>query len=449
MTFEHLKTIYRGYDIRGKYPEQINEEEVYKIGRAIVVYLDAKTIVVGRDIRTSSTSLFDALSKGITDQGANVINIGLATTPIVYHASGTLDVEGGVCITASHMTKEFNGIKIMRGLAVPIGIASGLLDIKALVEKNDFKDVKKKGSVTESKHGDKFYDHIRSLTNLKSKKFKIVVDPANMMGVLDIEFLKTFKNLEIIPIFDEFDENTPNHEANPLKIDTLETLMQEVKKQNADIGLAFDGDADRCGFIDEKGEFVRSDLVSTLILETLLKNNPGETILYDLRSSNIAREIAVREGGKAFETKVGHSNVKADMLKHDAIYGFELSGHQFFRDNFYAEAGPLPLFYILELMEAQNKTFSELIKEVDIYFHSTEINSTITKTPEEVNSILENKYKGGKVSKLDGLKIEFKDWWFNTRPSANDPVMRLNLEANTKKLMEEKRDEILDIIRSS
>lgn len=447
MIFEHLKSIYRGYDIRGSYPTEINEETVCKIGQAIVNYLGAKTIVIGRDNRSSSLSLFKSLSQGITQQGANVIDIGLTSTPMVYFASGKLDVDAAVVITASHMPSPFNGLKICRKDAVSIGIDSGLLDIKKLVQENKFYESKNAGSVAQKDIKEDYYANLLRFVHLE-KPFTVVVDPANMMGIVELEIFKKLKEIITLhTIYDTFDDTCPNHEANPLKYETLKDLGARVLETKANIGVAFDGDADRIGFVDENGKPVPADLIATLMAKEMLQKYPGSTIVYDQRSSKSLPEAIEENGGIPIESRVGHSFVKTKMRETEAPLGTELSGHYFFRDNYYAESGSLPALLILELMQKTNKPLSELVKEVKRYHHSGEINSTVTQTPEEIYSKLEKRYPDGKVDKLDGIKIEYNDWWFNARPSANDPVMRLTLEAHTQKLMNEKVQEVLAIIR--
>ena len=447
MTFEHLKSIYRGYDIRGAYPSEINEETVYKIGQAIVNYFGAKTIVIGRDNRSSSLPLFENLSQGIIEQGANVIDLGLASTSMVYFASGKLDVDAAVVITASHMPSPFNGLKICKKNAVPIGIDSGLLDIKTLVQENKFSESKKNGSIVTADIKEDYHANLLTFVHLE-KPFTVVVDPANMMGIVELEtFRKLKETITLHTIYDTFDDQCPNHEANPLKYETLKDLSAKVLETKADLGVAFDGDADRIGFVDEQGKPVPADLIAALMAKEILQKYPGSTIVYDQRSSKSLPETIEKNGGIAIESKVGHSFVKAKMRETMASLGAELAGHYFFRDNYYAESGSLPALLILELMQKTNKPLSELVKEVKRYHHSGEINSTVTQTPEEIYNELEKKYPDGNVDKLDGIKIVYNDWWFNARPSANDPVMRLTLEANTQELMNEKVQEVLAIIR--
>ena len=440
--------IFKAYDIRGIYPEEINEETVYDIGRAIAQYLKAKKIVVGQDIRKSSPAFFESLTRGITDQGVDVYDLGLATTPMVYFASGRLEVEGGVMITASHNPPEYNGLKICRAKAVPVGENSGLFEIRDLTIKGEFSKGNKKGEVVSGEEiKEEYVNYFASFANFGDKKFKIVIDFANGMGILEGKIFEKFSdNLEITKLYENFDGNFPNHEANPLKIETLRDLQKKVQETGADLGIAYDGDADRVGFVDEEGKIIPMDLVTGLIAKIILEKKPGAKIFYDLRSSKAVKEYIEENGGRALECPVGHANIKKIMREQGGIFAGELSGHYYFQENYLAEASTLAAIFLLNAMAEAGKKISELIKSLQRYFHSGEINSEV-KEKDAVIARLKEKYADGKISELDGIKIEYPDWWFNVRPSNTEPVLRLNLEANTKEMMEEKRDEVLKIIR--
>jgi len=459
-----MSDIFKAYDIRGIYPNEINEEIVYKIGRAYIRFLKTNTrtakqncrVCIGRDIRQSSPALFKSLVRGITDEGADVYDLGLTTTPMVYFASGRLNVDGGIVITASHNPAEYNGLKLCRKNAVPIGENSGMLDIKNIVLKNNFSKTAKKGKAVKKDIKKEYLDYFSSFANFNGKKFKIAADTANAMGVLELDVYKKFpKNIELITIYDEFDSAFPNHEANPLKIETLKDLREKVLETKADLGIAYDGDADRLGFIGEKGEIIPMDLVTGLIAKIVLKKNPGARILYDLRSSAAVKEIIEENGGIAEECRVGHALIKKQMRDEGAIFAGELSGHYYFEENYKAEAGSLPAIYLLNLMAESGRKISELAGEIKRYYHSGEINSEVEDKSAVIQKLKEI-YKDGEISELDGVKISFwenfekgKRWWFNVRPSNTEPVLRLNLEADNKKLMERKKDELLEIIRSA
>lgn len=446
--------IFKAYDIRGVYPVDINEEAVYKIGRAFVQFLGAKNIVVGCDIRESSPSLFAELKRGIIEAGANVYDLGIVTTPMLYHASGKLEVDGGIILTASHNPGEWNGLKLCRKNAVPVGENSGMLEVKKIVLENDFKEVEKKGEIIEKDIKSEYLDYFSSFMNLGEKKFKVVVDCANAMGILELEVYKRFaKNIELVAIYDNFDSSFPNHEANPLKTETLADLQKKVVEEKADLGIAYDGDADRVGFVNEKGEIIPMDITTALISKIILEKKPGATILYDLRSSMAVKEIIEENGGISKPCRVGHALIKKQMREMEAIFAGELSGHYYFLENFLAEAGSLPAIYLLNLMAKTGQTISEITKDAIRYYHSGEINSEVS-DKDKIMETLKEKYADGEFNDLDGIKISFWNnekgsrWWFNVRPSNTEPVLRLNLEADNEKLMQEKRDAILEIIRS-
>lgn len=443
-----MDSIYRNYDIRGKYPEEITPEEVEKIGKAIVKHFKTRKVAVGRDIRPSADVLFDALSKGLASQGCDVIDLGLTTTPMSYFFCGSTDVDATVMITASHMPPEYNGLKITVGDAKP-ATADVLQILRDIVGTHTFSSESTVGNLSTHAMQEDWIAYFKSRHNLDNVQYTMVIDPANMIGALEIETFKAFEpNLTVHAIYDDFNSNCPNHEANPLKLETMIDLGREVRKKSADLGIAFDGDADRVGFVDENGQPVPADLIGILLSKQVLKKHPHSKIVYDIRSTHALSETIEALGGTAIPERVGHTNIRTTMRKHDAVLGIELAGHFFFRDTYYSEGGPLPVFLVLELMRDEKKTLSELVKEVKKYESSGEINSKIKKTPEEIYQVLADTFPHAKLDRTDGLTVLFENWWCNVRPSANDPVMRLNLEANTKELMEEKRDKVLRIIRS-
>lgn len=441
--------IFKAYDIRGVYPEEINEDAVYNIGRAVVEYLKPQKIVIGRDIRNSSDSLRNSLVKAITEAGVEVIDIGIATTPMIYYASGKLEVDAGIIITASHNPAEYNGMKLCLKKAVPIGEGSGMEEIKDLAIKGQFSESDSRGEVIEDqKLKEDYKKYLAGFYKKGLGKKKIVIDFANAMAIEEKDVLEKFYNdLELEYLYDNFDGSFSNHEANPLKVETLEDLQKKVLETQADFGIAYDGDADRVGFVDEKGEVVPMDYVTALISEEILKKNPGELILIDLRSSNAVREVIEEAGGKVQHCRVGHSLIKAQMRRDGAVFAGELSGHYFFEENFKAEMTVLAVIMILNLLNETGKTMSELTANLKRYYHSGEINSDV-QDPQKVFRKLKEKYSDGELNELDGVRIDFEDWWFNVRASNTEPKIRLNLEAKTKELMEKKRDEVLDLVRS-
>jgi len=441
--------IFKAYDIRGIYPVEINGETAYNIGRALATFTRAKKIAVGRDMRTSSSEIEESLINGIADQGADVVKIGLVSTPMTYFSSWKLEVDVAVIITASHNPAQYNGMKFCFKNAVPIGEGSGMEEIKELAIRGEFIDVENKGKVEENFEIKKQYvEYVAEFFNKDFAKKKIVVDFGNGMGAVEKEVFEKFPdNLEVEYLFSELDGNFPNHEANPLKVETLEILQKTVLEKNADLGISYDGDADRVGFVSEKGEIVPMDYLIALLAKEVLKKNPGSLILMDLRSSNAVKEVIEEAGGKVNRCRVGHSLIKKQMREQGAIFAGELSGHYFFQENSKAEMATLAVLMLLNLMNETGQKMSQLVADLKRYFHSGEINSEV----EDKNSVIEKlkeKYADGKLDILDGIRIDFPDWWFNVRASNTEPKLRLNLEAKAKDLMEEKRDEVLGIIRN-
>jgi phosphomannomutase len=448
MSFEHLKTIYRDFDIRGKYPEEITAEEVYRIARALTLHYGVKKVAVGYDIRPSAEALYEALTKGFVESGVSVINLGLCTTPMSYYMCGSTDVDMTVMITASHMPSEYNGLKITIEDAKPV-TGDILQIIREIVGTHTFSEEVVHGTITNHALQNDWIKRFKEKHDLKNSGLSVVIDPANMIGILEIDTFKAFEpDITVHTIFDEFDHTCPNHEANPIKHEVLASLGEEVRCREANLGIAFDGDADRVGFVDETGTPVPSDLIGALITRYVLKEHPGATIVCDIRSSRGLVDEITRQGGIPIRERVGHTHIRTRMRKENAVLGVELSGHFFFKESYFSEGGPLPAFIIMEIMKQEKKSLSQLVSEVRRYFHSGEINSHITRTPEEIYAELTNTFSDLTPTRYDGLTLESKEWWCNVRPSANDPVMRLNLEANSKELMEKMRDLVLAIIRA-
>lgn len=441
-------SIFKAYDVRGVYPSELDEKLAYKIGRAFVSFLKIGKVAVSQDMRKSSASLKKELISGITDQGADVIEIeGLCSTPKNYFACWFLKTKGSVMVTASHNPGKYNGFKFTRQKAIPISGGTGIKDIEKLVLKNKFKDVKRKGNVVKKDITSDYKKHILGMIDIKKiKPLKVVIDAGNGMGGRDMELVLDKLPLEVIKMYFEPDGSFPNHEANPLKEENLVDIKKRVKEENADLGIALDGDADRVFFIDENSETIPADFITCLIAVEILKKNRGEKVLYDLRSSWVVKEIIEEFGGKSGMSKVGHAFIKEQMRKEKAIFAGELSGHFYFRDNFYTDSAIIAALKVIQLISEKGKRLSELVKPLKKYFASGEINSEV-KDKEGKMKELAKRYKDGKISWLDGIRVDFKDWWFNVRPSNTEPLLRLNLEAKSKKLMEEKRDKVISIIR--
>ena len=437
-----MSGIFKAYDIRGIYPEQIDAELAEKIGRAFVVFTNAKKIVVGRDMRPHSQPLFEGLTRGIMKQGADVVDIGLCSTPMSYHANGFLGADGSVMITASHNPGEWNGFKLCKAQAVPISGDTGIADIQMLVEADSFPAAEKQGTVTQYDIAPEYTKFLRSYAKM-DRKLKVVVDYANAMGLYEFAGIKDF--FEVIPMYDTLDGTFPNHLANPLQTSTLDAIRKKVVEVGADFGAAFDGDADRCGFIDDEGNIIPMDLFTALIAQDILSHGPA-TIFYDLRSSRAVRECIAENGGKPMMSRVGHAFIKTQMRENDAVFAGELSGHYYFKQNYTAESQGLAMIMLANLICRKNQPVHELVKPLRKYVSSGEINSRVADVKPILDTI-RRKYADGNMYELDGVSSEYRDWWFNVRASNTEPLLRLIVEANTKELMEAKRDELLKIIR--
>ncbi|NTW90293.1 MAG: phosphomannomutase/phosphoglucomutase [Candidatus Moranbacteria bacterium] len=439
--------IFKAYDIRGIYPSQIDEDGVYRIGRATAQHLGAKVVAVGRDVRESSPSLFKELVRGLTDSGADVIDLGLATTPMVYFSAGRLELDAAISLTASHNPGEYNGMKICLKEAVPVGLSTGLAEIRDLAMSGDFAPAETVGTVREEDIKPAYYSYFASFAELGDRKFQVVIDTANAMGILELPIYEQFAgNVSVINLWNDLTKPFTCHEANPLLLETLDELRAKVKETGSALGMAYDGDADRVGFVDEQGEIIPMDLMTALIAREILKKKPGSTILYDLRSSRAVKEIIEEHGGVAIECPVGHANIKRMMRDTGAVFAGELSGHYYFEENSVAESSTLTAILLLNLMAESVEPVSEIVAHTKRYVHSGEINSEVS-DKDAVLALLEKKYADGKASRIDGIKIDYPTWWFNVRASNTEPLLRLTLEAETQEAMEEKRDELLQVIR--
>lgn len=436
--------IFKAYDIRGIYGDNLTEDMAFKIGRAFCTFLKCKKVVIGQDMRLHSPALFDALARGITMQGADIVRLGLCSTPMSYYANGRLKADASIMITASHNTGEWNGFKLCRQEAIPISGDTGIKDIERIAETGSFAPPPaKQGTVSDYDIAAEYYAHVREHFPLK-QKVRIVADFANAMGILEAGCFKGI--LDIDPLFDTLDGTLPNHEANPLKTETLSALRGKIAGGKYDFGVAFDGDADRVGFVDEKGDVIPMDIITALVAKSVLVAEKG-TILYDLRSSWAVKEVIEESGGTAMMCRVGHAFIKQQMRKAGAIFAGELSGHYYFRNNYYTESSAMAVLAVASVVSAAGVPLSRLIKPIQRYFASGEINSEVHNAAGIISS-LRTKYGKGRIIELDGLSVEFDDWWFNVRTSNTEPLMRLNLEAKTKKLMETRRDEILATIHA-
>ena len=451
------ESIFKAYDIRGIYPEQINEDLVYKIGRAYSTFLIKEnpekklSIVVSSDMRLSSPSLRENLIKGIIDSGINVIDIGLASTPTFYFAVAFYGYDGGLQISASHNPKEYNGLKIVREKGKPVSGEGGIYEIRDIVKNESFIKVTSiKGEIfkKEGVLDDEIKEENKGINLEKIKPFKIAIDAANSMGALDVKAI--FKNLdcEVIEMNYNLDGNFPVHQADPLKEENMKYVQDAVLQNKADLGISIDGDGDRYFFVDEKGETVPQSIIRGLMAQIAVKENPGSTVCYDIRPGKITKDMIEEVGGNAVVTKVGHSLIKEKMIELDAVFGGESSGHFFYKFDFGTFEAPITLIgKFLVYISEQNKPLSEIVKPYKKYFHTGEINTKVEDKEGKMKEIGE-KYSDGKISYLDGVTIEYPDHWFNVRPSNTESLLRFALEATSKEKMEEKRDEIVSIIKS-
>ena len=436
--------IFKAYDIRGIYGKDLTDDVAHSIGRAFVTFAGCKKVVVARDIRPHSEPLFAALARGITEQGADVVDIGHASTPMSYFANGTLGADASVMITASHNPAEWNGFKLCRASATPISGVTGIMDIERIVREGSFAPkASVPGTITTADVAAGYAAHVAKFAHL-GRPVHIAIDFANGMGIWEartLEGLLTWDGL-----FEEPDGRFPNHEANPLNLETLEDLQAKVRGGTYAFGVAFDGDADRAGFVDEKGEVISMDLITALIAQDVLATRKG-VVFYDLRSSWAVKEAIEAAGGTPMMSRVGHAFIKQQMREHDALFAGELSGHYYFRDNFTSESSAMAVLAIANIVSNSGKPLSALIAPLRKYSASGEINTHVSRDPKGILDELRAGYADGRQFELDGVSVEYADWWFNVRCSNTEPLVRLNLEAKTKTLMEAKRDEVLAIIR--
>jgi len=440
--------IFKAYDIRGTYPDELNEGIAHTIGQAIAAYLRVPQIAVGRDMRLSSPALAQAVIQGLTDGGADVVELGLTSTDELYFAVGKFGYSAGVMVSASHNPGKYNGFKLCRAQAVPISTETGLKDIAALAQGGALPQPDHKGTVTQRDVLDAYVDTVLSFIDLAQvKPLKIVVDAGNGMAGLTAPAL--FKRLpcQLIPLFFELDGSFPNHPASPIEPENMAALQKAVIEHGADMGVAFDGDADRMFIVDEQGQLVDGSEVTLLVSQNLLRKYPGSTILYNLIISRTVPEMVQQAGGHAVRTRVGHSFIKAIMREQNAIFGGEHSGHFYFRDFWFADSGLIAMLMVLELVSQEGKSVSTLLRSLDTRVRSGEINSHVADIPAKLEQ-LQQRYADGQIDHLDGITVSYPTWWFNVRASNTEPLLRLNVEGDTRELMESKRDELLALIRS-
>lgn len=441
-------SIFKAYDIRGTYPDQLDEETAYAVGFGLSTLLKPGRAVIGHDMRISSEALNSSAIKGLMEGGADVDDIGLISTDGMYFAVGKYGYDCGVMITASHNPPQYNGMKVCEKEAVPLSGDGKLGEIKRIILSDKFKKAAKRGSLKKKNIISDYVEHILGFVDIsKIKPFKIAVDAGNGMAGMIVPEL--FKKLpcELIPMYFELDGSFPNHPASPIEPENVADLKEKIKETGADLGAAFDGDADRVFLIDENCKTLGGDMVTALVAKALLKKNPGSTVLYNLICSKAVPEVITAAGGKAIRTRVGHALIKPLMKENNAIFGGEHSGHFYFRDNWFADSGLIALMVCLELISEADSPLSEQVAVFDRYFRSGEINSKVDDIQAKLKEI-ENEFSDGKIDKLDGLTVEYNNWWFNVRPSNTEPLLRLNVEADDQKTLKETTRRILDVIRS-
>jgi phosphomannomutase len=437
--------VFKAYDIRGTFPDQLDAELAYGVGRATARFIGARQLVVGRDARTHSPELRDALVRGITDEGVDVLDLGLVGTPMLYYAVHTYGAGGGIMVTASHNPAQYNGFKLCREKAIPIGEASGLKEIEALLpECAQAPPVAQPGRVEEIDVSAGYVDHVLSVGEGRPS-LAVAIDCGNGMAAPGLGPLLDRLDLEVELLYFEPDGRFPNHEADPLKIENLADVGEAVRRVGADFGVAFDGDADRAVFVDEHGQPISSDLMTAVMARHQLAREPGALVLYDLRSSRVVAEEVEKAGGRAEMCRVGHSFVKAQMRETGALFAGELSGHTYFRfaGDLIADDGIAAFVAVLDVLAAEGRPLSEIVAPLRRYHQSGEINSRVGDPKLVIDRIAEEHTGAPVVSHLDGLLVRYADWWFNLRPSNTEPVLRLNLEADTREKMECERDAML------
>jgi len=438
--------IFKAYDIRGTYPDGLNEELARRIGNAFVVFLGAKTVAVGRDMRLSADAIAESLIDGITDAGADCVDIGVVETPMSYFAIGYYGYDGGVMTTASHNPSQYNGFKLSREKAIPLSEDTGISDIEKLVRENKYMKADKKGKVERKDIYADYRKHVLSFGHA-FKSLKVVIDAGNGMAGKIIPYVFSDSPIEIIPLYFELDGSFPNHEANPLKPQNMVDLQKKVLQVKPDFGVAFDGDGDRLICVDEKGELIGPDLLTALIAKEALSREKGASIVYDLRSSRVVAETILAAGGKPIRDRVGHAFMKATVRETGAVFGGELSGHYYYRDNYCADSGVITFIKMLNLLGSTDAKMSELLAPVRKYAQSGEINFEVEDKDAKIKEIAEV-FADGEIDYLDGITVQYKNWWFNVRPSNTEPVLRLNAEADNPELLDKGMKRVMALLGS-
>jgi phosphomannomutase len=443
--------VFKAYDVRGLYRSELDEAGAYAIGRAYVEQFEPARIAVGHDMRLSSPSMARALIEGAADAGADVLDLGLVGTEMVYFAVGELGLDGGAAVTASHNPKEYTGMKIVRRGALPVGGESGLLEIRDRASRAEWREPARRGEVREEDIWERFVDRVLSFIDLDAlRPVRVVIDAANgMAGAMLPPVLDRLPAVDAVRCYFEPDGTFPNHEPNPLLPENREFIVRKTLEESADFGVAYDGDADRCFFVDDSGEFVPGDFVTALFAESILAKEPGGRVIYDVRASWAVPEAISRAGGTPLMNRVGHAYIKHRMRQEDAVFAGEVSAHYYFRDFSQADSGVVPFLLMLELVSRRGQKLSEILEPFrSRYFITGEINTPVDDVARRLRELEERFGAEGRVSHMDGVSVDADDWHMNIRPSNTEPLLRLNLEARTPELMASKRDEVLGVIRS-
>ena len=442
--------VFKAYDVRGVVPSQLDADGAYRIARAFVHVFEPKRMAIGHDMRLTSPELVEAAVRGATDAGADVLEIGLVGTEMLYHAVGANDLDGGIMVTASHNPGEYNGMKIVRRGALPVGGDSGLDKVRDIAVAPELPASPRTGTRSPLDVFDTFTEKVLSfIDEERLKPLKVVLDGANGMAGTMLERVLPHLPIDAIPCYMEPDGSFPHHQPNPLLEENRQFIIDRVKSEGADLGIAWDGDADRCFFIDDEGEFVPGDFVTALLAQAMLEKAPGSTVLYDLRASRAVADVVEAAGGQAVRSRVGHAFIKLRMREEDAVFAGEVSGHYYFRDFYGVDTGIVPALVMLELISQKGGSLAAMMRPLRERYHlSGEINTPVKDVAVKLQELKERFGSGAEITHLDGVSIDFPDWHFNVRPSNTEPLLRLNLEADSAEAMERHRDEVLAVIRA-
>jgi len=445
-----MSGVFKAYDIRGVYPDELDEGLAWQVGFHFRDILDdddlarGGSVVVSHDMRASSPALAGALSEGLRAAGLAVIDIGLATTPMNYFATGHLAASGGIQVTASHNPARYNGFKLSRRDAIPVSSDSGIGTLEAAVRERPAARQPARAGLEHATIADAYREHILSFVRVREPRLKVAVDVANGMATLERPLLEAL-NIDLVPLFFGLDGSFPNHEANPLKPENLRDLRRAVAEQGCALGIAFDGDADRAIFVDDRSGIVGADTVTALLARPMLRRYPGAPIVYDIRSSWATREEILAAGGRPVRERVGHSFMKATMRRLGSPFGGELAGHYYYRENYFADSGLITAIEVLNVLRGDGRSFAELLAPLRRYPGTGEINFRVDDKPAMIRRLAEA-FHDGAIDYLDGITVEYPDWWFNVRPSNTEPFLRLVLEARDSRLLEEGKGRVLAIL---